>query len=144
MQRITLRMVLVGRISTIVGVWLCALIIIALLDNVSSNAGYQVMVTLVPLLLAIPVTVRLARFGVDATADTVTVRGYRWPKPIPIRSITEVKRGRMPVISWTDEDGDQRVTYIPGLRADTTMGWSNRRARQAVAELADWVERHGS
>ncbi|HEX4222608.1 MAG TPA: hypothetical protein VHZ97_09625 [Pseudonocardiaceae bacterium] len=54
MQRITLRMVLVGRISTIVGVWLCALIIIALLDNVSSDAGYQVVVTLVPLLLAIP------------------------------------------------------------------------------------------
>jgi hypothetical protein len=142
MKRLKLRMVLVGRVSSVIAIWVGAILVLGLLDSVNSNENYQTVAALALLLLAILVTVRLVRFGVDATADTVTVRGYRWPKPIPIRSITQVKRGPMPVISWTDEHGNHRFTYIPGLRSDIKINWSNRRAQQATEQLVDWIEGH--
>jgi hypothetical protein len=39
-----------------VATWLIAVLVMAVLDNLSSNTTYQVLATLLPLLLAIPIT----------------------------------------------------------------------------------------
>ncbi|HEX3788767.1 MAG TPA: hypothetical protein VHW44_12960 [Pseudonocardiaceae bacterium] len=135
-------MIWLARASAVASVWVLAALLLAVLVDLSSNETYQGLVGVVLVVLAVPASVRVFRFGVDATADTVTVRGFGRARRIPIRSIAEVGAGAVPAIRWTDDAGDKRVTKLSAFRQDTRVAAANRRGRQAVAELGDWVRRH--
>lgn len=141
-DRLRLRMPLVARISAVIAVCGIALLILAELGGTSLDATAQFLLLVLVAALAVLAGVRLVRLGIDATPETITVRGYGPVRRIPISSITDVRQWGMPRISWLDAAGHAHVTNVQALRSDTRIGMANRHGTEAAEELVDWIERH--
>lgn len=139
---LTLRMAPVGRVGLVIGVCGGALVLWAVLLGAVGNDVFGGVLTLLLLVLTPLAAIRLGRLGVDATAETITVRGYGRPRHIPIGSITDVQHRGMPRIVWRDAAGDTQRTAVQALRWDTRIPSANRRGERGTEELVDWIERY--
>ncbi|HEX4224198.1 MAG TPA: hypothetical protein VHZ97_17650 [Pseudonocardiaceae bacterium] len=141
-DRLRLRMPLLARISAVITVFGFALWILTEFGGTSLDATAQFLVLVLVAAVAVLAGVRLVRLGVDATPETITVRGYGPVRHIPIRSITDVRQWGMPRISWLDAAGHAHVTNVQALRSDAMIGMANRHGTEAAEELVEWIKRH--
>ena len=140
-ERLTLRPHWGARAGMVFAVWFAGFLVVGLSpyppgSDATGAIGLTVVVALV--LLG---SYRMLRLGVDATADTVTVRGLVLVRRIPLRSVTGAASVFSP-LEWADATGARRTTRLWPFEFNQRLPFANTHAKKALLDLEHWVDLH--